>query len=86
LAFTDVLFGSKVLTLPTSSVNCTHKRIFSTLTSRKTDKDNEIVVVVVVHTMTACGKVQLQLHRFLPSPLPRGDWSASHLGFFTLRD
>jgi hypothetical protein len=54
------------------------------LANPKFKKRDNVIVVVVVHTMTAYGKAEVQLHRFLM--LTATCWSASHFGFFTLRD
>lgn len=70
------------LTLSTFRARFVHKST-SNLTRRKTGKGN---VIVVVNTMTAYGKVEVQLHRFFTSTLHAGEWSASHLGFLTVRD
>ena len=72
------------LALSTFRARFVHKSTSCNLTRRKTGKGN--VIVVVVHTMTAYGKVEVQLHRFFKSALHAGDWSASHLAFFTVRD
>jgi hypothetical protein len=38
------------------------------------------------HTMKMYGAVQVQLHRFLTSSLDEGEWFASWLNCFVLRD
>lgn len=85
--FTNVLFVRKVLTLPTFSVTFAHNSTFSTSTLRKTGKGNVIIVFVAVfvHTMTAYGKVKVQLHRFLTSTPYRGERLVSHPGFFNIK-